>query len=86
MKPAGSGPRRAAMMAMPVMQVRPVGVRVCNRLVPVCVHMRLRRRQVRVIVRVVGVVVAVRVLVLDRNVGVPVHMPLHGEQPDRGCE
>jgi hypothetical protein len=74
------------MMAMPVMQVRPVGVGVHNRFVPVRVHMRLLRRQVRVIVRMVGVVVPVRVLVLDRSVGVPVRMPLHGEQPDRGRE
>ena len=52
------------MMAMPVMQVRPVRVGVHNRLVRVRVHMRLLRRQVRVIVRVVGVVVSVPWLML----------------------
>ncbi len=76
----------AATMAMPVMQVRPVEMGVHNRLVPVRVHMCILRRRVRMIVHVVGVVVAVRVLVFDRSMRVPVRMPLHGEQPDRGCE
>ncbi len=63
-----------------------MGVGVHHRLVPVQVQMRLLQRRVRVIVRMMGVVVAVRMRVLDRRMGVPVRMALDGEQSDRGGE
>ena len=74
------------MMAMPVMQVRPVGVGVHHRLGPVRMQMRILHRRVRVIGRMMGGVVGGRMRVLDRRMGVPVRMALHGEQSDRGGE
>ncbi len=59
-------------MTVPVMQIRPVGMGMHQWLVQVCMRVRSRWRQARMIVGVVNIIMAVRVFMLGRHVGVRV--------------
>lgn len=73
-------------MAMPVVEVRPVRMGVDHGVVAVPVGVPGHGGELGMTVRVVSVIVAVGVLVLERGVNVEVPVALTGEQSDAGEE
>ena len=68
-------------MPVPVVDVRVVRMLMCDRSVPVAMHMRLSDAFVRRVQMLVMFVVAMRVLVRERLVRVRVVVPLREVQP-----
>jgi len=73
-------------MAVPVVQVRPMGMGVRQRLVAVPVRMPRCGGQARVLMVVMAIVMTMAVLVIDGLVRVRVRVALDQEQCDAGDE